>query len=525
MAHPCTVEGMSFAWQPDIARSGSTKRTRLLAGAAALALTTGGLAACTDSTGDDAAVIAVKTKGDSVELVSADAPAEATAATSAMTFESSDLAVVGEEADAEAVIKQAGELGAPGLLAEGDAGDATATADELERLGATTVYVPGGLEDLEVLADIDVVTFDPETLDVLAGDEPAEIVHEGDSAAATLFVTTTEDPTPAQQVASATIESASGTVAALPDGDPRATSETVEGARASDGGNVLALGEDFGDLDTFTARLATARTAPELPGGGQTPFPGRRMVAAYGSPNIPELGVLGEQDLDASVKLVKELAASYQNYSDEQVIPAMEIIATVASSEAGPDGNLSTELSVERLQPWIDRAGEEGIYVVLDLQPGTSTLLEQAQLYEDLLKEPHVGLAIDPEWRLEPGQRHMQQIGSVDAAEVNETMQWLADLTAENELPQKVFVMHQFSMSMIRDRENLDTSHDELAMILHADGHGTPDLKMGTWNALQVDLPDGIGMAWKNFYDEDTPTFTPEETMAVDPKPWFVSYQ
>mgnify|MGYP006981339232 FL=1 len=32
-------------------------------------------------------------------------------------------------------------------------------------------------------------------------------------------------------------------------------------------------------------------------------------------------------------------------------------------------------------------------------------------------------------------------------------------------------------------------------------------------------------MAWKNFYDEDTPTFTPEETMAVDPKPWFVSYQ
>ena len=23
-----------------------------------------------------------------------------------------------------------------------------------------------------------------------------------------------------------------------------------------------------------------------------------------------------------------------------------------------------------------------------------------------------------------------------------------------------------------------------------------------------MDLPDGIGMAWKNFYDEDTPTFT-----------------
>jgi hypothetical protein len=32
-------------------------------------------------------------------------------------------------------------------------------------------------------------------------------------------------------------------------------------------------------------------------------------------------------------------------------------------------------------------------------------------------------------------------------------------------------------------------------------------------------------MAWKNFYDEDTPTFTPEQTMEVDPAPWFVSYQ
>ena len=61
----------------------------------------------------------------------------------------------------------------------------------------------------------------------------------------------------------------------------------------------------------------------------------------------------------------------------------------------------------------------------------------------------------------------------------------------------------------------MDTSRPELAITLHADGHGTPEDKLATWNALQQDLPGGIFMAWKNFHDEDTPMFTPEETFAL----------
>ena len=66
---------------------------------------------------------------------------------------------------------------------------------------------------------------------------------------------------------------------------------------------------------------------------------------------------------------------------------------------------------------------------------------------------------------------------------------------------------------------------DELQVVLHADGHGTPEDKLATWNALQQDLPGGIFMAWKNFYDEDTPMFTPEETMNMEPQPWLVTFQ
>jgi hypothetical protein len=498
-------------------------------------LLAGGLAAC----GSEDAEVVLRTDGKGVSSLAGDDPAAATAAASALAYESADVAVLGAESDSWAVSQKTAEVGAPGLLTgaggapaadapagdEGASGDAEAddaVSEELDRLGVETVFVPAGSETPAAAGDRAVVTFNPETLEAEEGDAP-EVSRQGDAANASLFLDRGSDRTPAQEVAGATVEAADGTVTQLPEGDPRATAETVEAAKASESAGVLAMGESF--ADRFESRLETARTAPELPGGGQSLFPGRRMVAAYGSPGIPSLGILGEQDLDATVDRVQELAAEYEDVSAEPVVPAMEIITTVASGQAGADGNYSAELDPETLKPWIERAAEEGIYVVLDLQPGTSSFPEQAKLYEDLLREPHVGLALDSEWRLEGGQRHLEQIGSVDAAEVNETAQWLADLTAEAGLPQKAFVLHQFSASMITDREDIDASRDELAMLLHADGHGTPDLKLETWNALQRDLPAGVRMAWKNFYDEDTPMFTPEQTLELDPAPWFVSYQ
>ncbi len=170
-------------------------------------------------------------------------------------------------------------------------------------------------------------------------------------------------------------------------------------------------------------------------------------------------------------------------------------------------------------------AAEAGIYVVLDLQSGRADFLSQAQEYEELLVEPHVGLALDPEWRLKKGEKPLQQIGSVSAAEVNETMDWLADLTDRNDLPQKMVLLHQFRTDMITDRQDLDLSHDELAVIVQMDGDGTLGQKLDTWGALRVDAPKGLKFGWKNFYDEDEPTPSPATTFRVDPTPWWVSYQ
>ena len=277
-----------------------------------------------------------------------------------------------------------------------------------------------------------------------------------------------------------------------------------------------------------TAPATTADPpVPELPGGGTEVFPGRRIAALYGHPGTPSMGVLGEQDLPRSIARAHDLAADFAPLVPEPVGPAFEIIATVADSAPGPDGDYSAEMSVEELRPWVEEAGRAGVYVVLDLQPGRADFLTQAKRYTELLAQPHVGLALDPEWRLAAGQRHGVQVGSVDAAEVNATSGWLADLVRDRGLPQKVFLLHQFRVPMIADRQDVVTARPELATVLHADGFGTPQEKIETWNALHAaPRPEGLWWGWKNFLDEDSPTFTPRQTYDVRPEsPVFVSYQ
>ena len=67
------------------------------------------------------------------------------------------------------------------------------------------------------------------------------------------------------------------------------------------------------------------------------------------------------------------------------MVPAFEIIATVASSEPGPDGTYSSMIDPQRLRPWVQAAQDAGVYVTLDLQPGRADFLTQAKRYASLV--------------------------------------------------------------------------------------------------------------------------------------------
>jgi hypothetical protein len=331
---------------------------------------------------------------------------------------------------------------------------------------------------------------------------------------------------PALALAVATTATVAGAkVISMSGNDPRADPATITALAAERPRAVLGVGAGLGTASVLAARVAVAETGVQLPGGGQVLFPGREIVALYGAPAYPALGALGQQDLQASIARAKAVAAQYAALTSVPVVPAFEIIATVASASPGPDGMYSQVFSAAALRPWVEAASQAGMYVTLDLQPGRASFLAQAKLYQSLLELPNVGLALDPEWKLQPGQLPLQQIGSVSIAEVNSVASWLAGLTAADHLPQKLLELHEFRLSMLQDVQQLSTGYDDLAIVINMDGQGSPGDKRQTWQAVVAGAPKGVFFGWKDFYAKDTPMLGPSQTLNHYPMPVLISYQ
>jgi hypothetical protein len=545
-------------------------------------------AGCTGGSPDPAgqrAVSVTSAPHSALTLVADADPVAAAVSASRALFDRSTVAVVARDGDGAGELLGASAavgLGVPLLVQPAGGGAGDVLGSELDRLGATTVLAIGGAgqpadpsagsgfgggKDRRVLAvpaeaaavkkatglplpDADPVSADggPAAVAALDPQAPAALrPADTDGSTATTASTGDREGTVPQVhrgepltgtlvLASGSPESLAGIATARAAGaqvrltagqtDPRGVADVVTTLHEDRSGRVVALGADFAGAPGLDWKLRTATDGAQLPGGGQLLFPQHMMVALYGTPGTGALGVLGEQGLQASIQRARDTAAPYGRLVDATVVPAFEIIATVASSAPGPDGNYSAESDVAALRPWVQAAGEAGLYVVLDLQPGRTDFLIQARRYQSLLELPYVGLALDPEWRLQPDQVHLAQIGQVGVDEVNQVITWLADLTRNNSLPQKLLVLHQFQVRMIVDRERLDTSRDELAILVHADGQGSQPMKQDTWRVLHQDAPAPVWWGWKNFYDEDSPTLTPEQTIAqVVPTPQLVSYQ
>ena len=280
------------------------------------------------------------------------------------------------------------------------------------------------------------------------------------------------------------------------------------------------------DVASLTSRATATEQAvrldPPQPQGGFDPR--RLYVALYGHPGSSVLGVLGEQPVGPAADRAIALAGQYARFG-RSVVPTFEIITTVASSSAGADGDYSNEFPASKFVPWIDEAARRGIHVICDLQPGRATFPSQAREIESLLSHRHVSLALDPEWRVGPTQRPGGgRIGTVDGREVNETIAYLDSVVQRYRLPPKVLVVHQFTPSMVTNKA-LIRGTANVIVLFQMDGFGTLDLKLGSWGRMIADLPPGALVGWKNFYDEDRPTPSPAQTMAVTPTPTYVSYQ
>ena len=129
-------------------------------------------------------------------------------------------------------------------------------------------------------------------------------------------------------------------------------------------------------VELLDQRLAVAATGVELPGGGQVAFPGPAAWSpSTDIPGRPRSACSASRTSPPPSARAGALAAEYRAVVDEPVVPAFEIIATVADAGAGTGRQLlgRGDRSSSCGPGWRPR-GAAGVYVVLDLQPGRAGL-------------------------------------------------------------------------------------------------------------------------------------------------------
>jgi hypothetical protein len=268
-------------------------------------------------------------------------------------------------------------------------------------------------------------------------------------------------------------------------------------------------------------RQASQPTPPELPRGGRSILPEKRVVAFYGAPQSRELGALGIGTPDRAAGRLARQARAYER-ERRPVLPALELITVIANADAGDDDMYRSRQSDAVIRRYLRAARRHRMLLLLDIQPGRSDFFTETTRLERWLRQPDVGLALDPEWRVTAPEVPGQVIGHVGAREVNATSAWLAQLVARHQLPQKLFVLHQFTDDMVDDTQLKRRA--ELAMVLNADGFGTRPVKVSKYHAF-TRAAKTFHQGFKLFYEEDVGLMTPPQVLRLRPSPDVVVYE
>ena len=101
-------------------------------------------------------------------------------------------------------------------------------------------------------------------------------------------------------------------------------------------------------------------------------MPRLRVVAFYGGPDGPGLGVLGAGSPEQAAAAVIARAAGFAGFG-RPVQPAMELLATVAQGAPGPDGTYSRPVTNTQIAAYLAVAHEHRMLLILDICRRTSS--------------------------------------------------------------------------------------------------------------------------------------------------------
>jgi hypothetical protein len=270
--------------------------------------------------------------------------------------------------------------------------------------------------------------------------------------------------------------------------------------------------------------VAPPKPPPELPRGGRAIFPRYRVVAFYGAPQDPQLGELGIGRPATAARKLERQAKAYRG-GGRPVLPAFELISTVASGAPGTDGRFSVRQPRRVIDRYLKAARAAKAILILDIQPGHVDFMQDVRALKPYLEQPDVSLALDPEWKVPAGQIPGKVIGSTDAADVNRVSAYVAAIVKARNLPQKLLVVHQFTENMVMRKELLQQPPG-VALTLNVDGFGNQADKIAKYREFTHQAATRrLQSGFKLFFHEDTGLMSPRQVLRLRPRPSLVVYE
>jgi hypothetical protein len=263
----------------------------------------------------------------------------------------------------------------------------------------------------------------------------------------------------------------------------------------------------------------------ELPRGGRLLFPAHRLVGYCGTPGAPALGAL-QGNLDAKAKALEARAAPYAD--GREILPVFELIAVVVQGYGGADGKYRSRVDDRVVDDYLRAARQSKALLLLNIQPGQSDFLTEVKSFEAYLREPDVGVALDPEWAMKAKQRPGVSWGETTGAAINDVAAFLSGIVKQWNLPEKALVFHEVVREVVKG-ESLVTPYPGVAIIKSVDGIGPAQAKIATYGNLMEKMAAGVHPGFKLFFDEDTHggsrLMTPKEVLSLSPQPEYVMYE
>jgi hypothetical protein len=208
-------------------------------------------------------------------------------------------------------------------------------------------------------------------------------------------------------------------------------------------------------------------------------------------------------------------------------IPALHYIAVTAQGKPGKDNKHRLRMPFDQLDTVMAWAKEIDAQVFVDIQVGHSTVKDEVPALVKYLSLPNVHLGIDPEFSMKGGQVPGTKIGTFNSDDINDAIDFLAELVRNNHLPPKVLIVHRFTQGMVTGYDKIKKL-PEVQVVMDMDGFGDKILKRSTYLRYIYREPVQF-TGFKLFYKNDNKTasgmYTPAELLKFIPQPVYIQYQ